>query len=129
MRRQKAKTVTRTKGPFFSTLMLFAFLFPLLPARALLEVQVVVRSQSAQSQPNEDLDKGRKLLAEGRFTEALAAFNRYKQASPADARAYFHAGMALAEAGRLTAAALELGEAVRLDPRHREYLILQASVF
>jgi tetratricopeptide (TPR) repeat protein len=129
MRRQKAKSVMRTKGPFISTLMLFAFLIPVLPARDLLEVEVVAQAQSAQSQPDEDLDKGRKLLAEGRFIEALTVFNRYKQAYPADARAYFHAGMSLAESGRLTAAALELGEAVRLDPRHREYLILQASVF
>src|SRR5262245_53893024 len=129
MRRQKAKSVMRTKGPFIYTLMLFAFLIPVLPARALLEVEVVARAQSAQSQPDEDLDKGRKLLAEGRFIEALTVFNRYKQAYPADARAYFHAGMSLAEAGRLTAAALELGEAVRLDPQRPEYLILQANVF
>jgi len=129
MRRQKAKSVMWTKGPFISTLMLFAFLIPVLPARALLEVEVVARAQSAQSQPDEDLDKGRKLLAEGRFIEALTVFNRYKQAYPADARAYFHAGMSLAEAGRLTAAALELGEAVRLDPQRPEYLALQANVF
>ena len=129
MRRQKAKSVMWTKGPFISTLMLFAFLIPVLPARALLEVEVVARAQSAQSQPDEDLDKGRKLLAEGRFIEALTVFNRYKQAYPADARAYFHAGMSLAEAGRLTAAALELGEAVRLDPQRPEYLVLQANVF
>jgi tetratricopeptide (TPR) repeat protein len=37
--------------------------------------------------------------------------------------------MALAEAGRLSAAALELGEAVRLDPQRLEYLVLQASLF
>src|SRR5262245_43776109 len=129
MRRQKAKSVIRTKGPFIPTMMLFAFLIPILPARALLDGEVVALAQSAQSQPDEDLDKGRKLLAEGRFIEALNVFNRYKQAYPADARAYFHAGMSLAEAGRLTAAALELSEAVRLDPQRPEYLALQANVF
>src|SRR5262249_6639807 len=77
------------------------------------------------SQSNE----GIKLISEGRFTEAVAVFSRIKLTSPQDARPYFYSGMALAEAGRLTAAALELGEAVRLDPHHPEYLILQANVF
>jgi len=82
---------------------------------------------TAQTQPQ--LDEGVKLLSQGRFNEAIAVFNSFKQANPQDARAYFYAGMALTEAGRLTAAALELGEAVRLDPQHKEYLILQANVF
>ena len=37
--------------------------------------------------------------------------------------------MALTESGRLTNAALELTEAVRLDPQHPEYRVLQANVF
>ena len=36
--------------------------------------------------------------------------------------------MALVEAGRLSDAALELDEAVRLDPQQLEYLVFQASV-
>ncbi|MGH9767347.1 MAG: tetratricopeptide repeat protein [Blastocatellia bacterium] len=81
----------------------------------------------AQTQPQ--LDEGVKLISQGRFNEAIAVFNRFKQANPQDARAYFYSGMALTESGRLTAAALELGEAVRLDPQNPEYLILQANVF
>ncbi|MDX2032179.1 MAG: tetratricopeptide repeat protein [Blastocatellia bacterium] len=82
----------------------------------------------ALAQTERDLAEGRRLLAEGRFAEAVAAFNRHKQANPADARAYFHAGVALAEAGRLSDAALELGEAIRLDSRRPEYRVFQASV-
>lgn len=82
----------------------------------------------ADAQTGKDLDEGRKLLAEGRFTEAVAAFNRHKQTAPADARAYFYSGLALAEAGRAGEAALELSEAVRLDPRHPQYRVLQASI-
>jgi tetratricopeptide (TPR) repeat protein len=75
------------------------------------------------------LEEGVKLLSQGRFNEAITVFNRFKQANPQDARAYFYCGLALTESARLSAAALELGEAVRLDPRHPEYLILQASVY
>ncbi len=90
----------------------------------------VAQSQlTAQTQQGHQLDEGVKLLSQGRFNEAIAVFNRFKQANPQDARAYFYSGMALTEAGRLTAAALELGEAVRLDPQRPEYLIFQASVF
>ena len=41
----------------------------------------------------------------------------------------FMPGMALTESGRLTSAALELTEAVLLDPQHPEYRNLQANVF
>ena len=43
--------------------------------------------------------------------------------------ALFYSGMALAEAGRLSAAALELDEAVRLDSQRPEYLIFHANLF
>jgi tetratricopeptide (TPR) repeat protein len=86
-------------------------------------------ASQTQAQNNKQLDEGLKLLAEGRFLEAVAVFNRFKQTNPRDAQAYFYSGMALTNAGRLTAAALELNEAVRLDPRRPEYLILQANLF
>jgi Flp pilus assembly protein TadD len=75
------------------------------------------------------LDDGIRLLGEGRVPEATRAFGRYKQAAPTDARAYFYSGVALERAGKLSAAALELAEAVRLEPRKPEYRVLQASVF
>ncbi len=81
----------------------------------------------AQAEP--PLDKGIKLLAQGRFSEALPLFQQSKQTNPQDARSYFYAGLALTEAGRLSAAALELDEAVRLDPQRLEALILQANLF
>jgi tetratricopeptide (TPR) repeat protein len=68
------------------------------------------------------------LLAQRQFAEAVAVFNRLKQINPKDPRPYFYSGMALAEAGRWSAAALELDEAVRLDPRQLEYLVFQANV-
>ncbi|MGI8785348.1 MAG: tetratricopeptide repeat protein [Acidobacteriota bacterium] len=74
------------------------------------------------------LEDGIKLTAEGRFADALAVFNRFKQTAPDDPRPYFYSGVALAEAGRLSAAALELSEAVRLNPDHPEYRIFQANV-
>jgi len=87
--------------------------------------QTSSESQSLESQ----LDVGIKLISEGRFTEAVGVFSQIKQLFPLDARPYFYSGMAFTDAGRLTAAALELGEAVRLDPQHKESMILQASVF
>ncbi|MEP7270008.1 MAG: tetratricopeptide repeat protein [Acidobacteriota bacterium] len=74
------------------------------------------------------MEQGITLLTQKQFTEAVAVFNRFKQINPQDARPYFYSGMALAEAGRFTAAALELDEAVRLDPRPLEYLVVQANV-
>ncbi len=110
IKRQKAKTVRLRNWLFNFTAMLFAFSF------------------SAGGQTGSDLETGRKLLSEGNFTAAVAAFNRHKQTNPADARAYFHAGLALAEAGRLSDAALELDEALRLDAQRPEYLVFQANL-
>jgi tetratricopeptide (TPR) repeat protein len=110
MKRQKAKNVMLGKWLFNITLLLFAFSF------------------SATAQTDKDLEEGRRLLSEGNFTAAIAAFNRHKQTHPADARAYFHAGLALAEAGRLSDAALELDEALRLDSQRPEYIVFQANL-
>jgi len=76
----------------------------------------------------EELEEGIKLVSAGRYIESLAAFTHFKQSAPQDSRPYFYSGMALAEVGRLSAAALELQEAVRLAPGKLEYLVLQASV-
>src|SRR5262249_6017121 len=53
---------------------------------------------------------------------------QFKQTAPLDPRPYFFSGIALAEAGHLSAAAAELSEAVRLDPDQPEYAVSQASV-
>lgn len=75
------------------------------------------------------LEQGLKLLSQGRFPEAIRLFHQCKQTNPQDARPYFYAGLALMEAGRVSAAALELDEAVRLDPQRLEALVLQANLF
>ncbi len=84
------------------------------------------QQQASEESP---LAKGVKLLSQGRFPEALGLFNQSKQTNPQDARPYFYSGLALTEAGRLSAAALELDEAVRLDPQRPEYLVFQANLF
>src|SRR5262249_52014283 len=75
------------------------------------------------------LEQGVKLLSQGSFPAAISLFQQCKQTNPQDARPYFYTGLALTESGRLSAAALELDEAVRLDPQRLETLILQANLF
>ncbi len=75
------------------------------------------------------LAKGIKLLSQGQFPAAITLFNQCKQTNPQDARPYFYVGLALAEAGRVSAAALEMDEAVRRDPQRPEYLVFQANLF
>src|SRR5262245_31980274 len=72
--------------------------------------------------------KGQALIQAGRFAEAVDHFNRIKRTSPQDARPYFYAGMALLESGKLTQAASELEEAVRLAPGKAEYVLFKATV-
>src|SRR5262245_51641845 len=101
----------------------------ILPNLGLLLYTLVCLSAPNAQSSEALLEQGLRLFAQGRFSAAVALFNQYKQTNPQDARPYFYAGLAMTEAGRLTAAALEVGEAVRLDPQKPEYLILQASVF
>jgi len=96
---------------------------------AMAEVLFAADAPQANHGKTEDhLEAGIKLIAAGRYIESLAAFNRCKQSAPQDSSPYFYSAMALNQAGRLTAAALELQEAVRLAPGKTEYRVLQASV-
>jgi Flp pilus assembly protein TadD len=72
--------------------------------------------------------EGTSAIAQRHLTEAVATLNRCKQILPLDARGYFYSGLALAEAGRLSAAAAELAEAVRLNPAPPEYVLAEANV-
>lgn len=74
------------------------------------------------------VERGNQLLVEGKFPEALELFRVQKERAPSDPRPYFYAGVALAEAGHLSAAAAELHEALRLDPQTPEYRIFQANL-
>lgn len=81
------------------------------------------------AQTNEDLfEQGNQMLQEGRYSEAVDQFRRYRVQQPSDPRSYFYSAMALVEMSDLTAASSELIEAVRLDPDKPEYRILQANV-
>src|SRR5579859_4098472 len=73
--------------------------------------------QSASPAENVLLKQGIQLLSEGKYDQAVSVLSRCKQESPLDPRPYFYAGMALAQAGKLPPAALELKEAVRLAPK------------
>ena len=74
------------------------------------------------------LKQGIDLLASRRVHESLEAFSRYKQKNPQDARPYFYSGIAWTEVGRLSPAASEFQEAVRLGPERPEYRVYQAHV-
>lgn len=91
-------------------------------------LNAVAAVQTTASSSTSLLDEGVKLVGSGYFAEAVDVLNRFKQSAPQDARAYFYAGIALTEIGRLSAAALELEEAVRLDAKAPEYRIFQANV-
>jgi Flp pilus assembly protein TadD len=86
---------------------------------------------TAQTNPlssADPIEEGTQLLSKGRLAEALTVFSRFKQAAPRDSRPYFYSGVVLAQMGRLSAAASELQEAVRLAPDKPEYHVLQADV-
>jgi len=83
---------------------------------------------AAQEATKDWLAEGKKNIAEGHFSEAVAAFSHFKEIAPQDPRPYFLSGLALAEAGHLSSAAAELSEAVRLDPDQPDYLLSQANV-
>ena len=74
------------------------------------------------------LAEGKSFIADRHYSEAVSALNRCKELSSQDSRAYFFSGVALAEAGHLSAAAAELNEAVRLNPAPPEYILAQANV-
>ena len=76
----------------------------------------------------ETLENGKRSIAEGRFSEAIAAFRRLKEIAPQDPQAYFFSGIAYAESGHLNAGAAELAEAVRLGPEQPEHALALGNV-
>jgi tetratricopeptide (TPR) repeat protein len=74
------------------------------------------------------LADGQQLIQKGQFEQALKLFNQQKQANPSDPEACFWAGMTLSHMGNWKAAATELEQAVRLDPRNPRYRIAEANV-
>ncbi|MFB3922032.1 MAG: tetratricopeptide repeat protein [Terriglobia bacterium] len=85
-------------------------------------------SQGNSPQAEGLIEHGVQQLSRGNESQALDDFNRFKQIAPQDPRPYFYAGMALEKAGRLSAAALEVSEAIRLAPDRPEYHIFLADV-
>jgi tetratricopeptide (TPR) repeat protein len=74
------------------------------------------------------VEQGKEHLKEERIATALAAFDRCKQANEEDAGAYFYTGIALAAAGNLMEAVIELEKAVALDPDNAEYALGFANI-
>jgi tetratricopeptide (TPR) repeat protein len=85
-------------------------------------------TQSQETDSDEWLIEGNRLIAEERLPEAVELFNQRKQDAPLDSRAYFYCGMAQAQMEELELAAADLKEAIRLDPENKSYLILYANV-
>src|SRR6267378_3621629 len=94
-----------------TTVLVFAFLAA--TAEAMIAGAV---PQANHGETEDELEEGIKLISAGRYIESLPALRQFKQLAPQDSRPYFYSAMALTEAGRLSAAALELQEAVRLAP-------------
>jgi Flp pilus assembly protein TadD len=109
--------------PFRIGILVFAFLAAIAEPVAAGETP-----QANHDNAEDELERGISLVSGGRYLESLAVFNQFKQSAPQDSRPYFYSAMALKEVGRLSAAALELQEAVRLAPGKPEYLVLQANV-
>jgi len=110
--------------PLFRTTRFFGllFLFSLSVAISIFGVE------GKRTRTSEDLTNGKKLMSEERFVEAIDLFERFKQTHPRDSRPYFYLGMALSQMGRITAAASELSEAIRLEPTKPEYHLFYADV-
>lgn len=85
--------------------------------------------QGSPPSSNDLLKQGIELLSKGKYEQAVGVFNRSKQNSLLDPRAYFYSGMALTQAGKLSAAAVELKEAVRLKPEDPVYRIFLANIY
>jgi tetratricopeptide (TPR) repeat protein len=95
---------------------------------AMLYCPIALRSEIDSNRIEDEVAHGTKLITQRRFAEATEVFNRLKQVHPKDARPYFYLGMTLSQTGRVSAAASELSEAVRLDPTKPEYRLFQADV-
>ncbi len=65
---------------------------------------------------------GQRLIQQGRLSEALGVFRQLKQKDPTG-RSHFFAGMILSLMNDWTAAAVDLKEALRLDPENPKYII------
>ncbi|HEX5410549.1 MAG TPA: tetratricopeptide repeat protein [Terriglobia bacterium] len=85
--------------------------------------------QGSPPASNDLLKQGIELLSKGKYEQAVGVFNRSKQDSPLDPQPYFYAGMALTQAGELSPAAVELKEAVRLQPGDPVYRIFLANIY
>jgi tetratricopeptide (TPR) repeat protein len=111
----------RTSGARLCRILVIAFLVEIAVAAS--EIP-----QANHDKAEDELERGISLVSSGHYPESLAVFNQFKQSAPQDSRPYCYSAMALNEVGRLSAAALELQEAVRLAPGKPEYLVLQANV-
>ncbi len=80
------------------------------------------------AQTQDSLSLGQEMVRQKRFSEALALFDKAKQAAPSDPLPYFYSGLALLEAGQLRQAGAELRGALEREPERPEYLLLYAEV-
>ncbi len=109
-----------TVDRFGSSLSFFALLRILLLSLSTLSGSPYLRAQDC-------VTEGKDHLKEGRDAEALATFDRCKQANEKDADAYFYSGIALMAGGNPVEALVELEQATDLDPEEAEYALALAD--
>ena len=65
-------------------------------------------------------EKGMVLVREGKYPEALNAFDKVVKLDPNDAQAWWHKGDVLVNLGILSEALFALDKAIALDPKYKE---------
>jgi len=97
-------------------------------SRLMVMLLIAAGFAGVQAQDVSSLESGLRALREGRYPEALEAFDRQKQLAPDDARPYFFSGLVLFRTGQQLQALQEMEKAVGLNPANGRYRVLYADL-
>lgn len=95
---------------------------------SLVGLVLALAAPPAAAQTLDPIDRGRQLIREGRYVEALSVLHEAKLNDPEDPLPYFYSGLALLESGQVGQASPELRRAIELDPSQPEYPLLYARI-